>query len=386
MTVTQLETPAGLVAATAVGTADDACARAVDALGQPAELVLAFASSLDDPAATAAAVSAVAPGAICAGMSGNGAISAGGAVDGGCAAIALGGSIRAGLGVARDASRDLRGASAGAVASALESLAPSLDHRIVLLFIDTRSGDQSHAVAGAYEVAGPQVPLAGGAAGGAEPFQLAAGEAHTDSVVAVALSSPRPIGIGVAHACELQPVPALVTRSEGRSLIELDGRPAVEVYLERLGRPAAGIDDAEFEAIAVTHPLAQPELNGDVRLRHVLGREGAGALRCATHIPANAAIEFTVERPEEIVRSTWDAVSDAVGGLGDAAPQAALVFDCAGRKRALGGGVGDELAALAASFGAEPPALAGLYTHGEVGRTKGAKGDRNHAIVVVALA
>ena len=31
-------------------------------------------------------------------------------------------------------------------------------------------------------------------------------------------------------------------------------------------------------------------------------------------------------------------------------------------------------------------AVAGLYTRGEVARTRGAKGDRNHAIVVVGFA
>ena len=62
-------------------------------------------------------------------------------------------------------------------------------------------------------------------------------------------------------------------RSTGRLLYELDGRPAAEVYLERHGLAGADLGREEFEALAVTHPLAQPELNGSSRLRHVLGWE-----------------------------------------------------------------------------------------------------------------
>jgi hypothetical protein len=60
------------------------------------------------------------------------------------------------------------------------------------------------------------------------------------------------------------------------------------------------------------------------------------------------------------------------------------VFDCAGRKRALDDDLGREVDAIRASFGSMP-AIAGGYTHGEIGRARGAKGDRNHALVVVAF-
>jgi hypothetical protein len=203
------------------------------------------------------------------------------------------------------------------------------------------------------------------------------------------MRSDRPVGVGIAHGAEACAVPAIVTSADGRTLLELDGRPASQVYLEKLGMGGQELDDADFERLAVTHPLAQPELSGDVRLRHVLGRDADGGLSCATNIPPNAAVEFTEQTEETIVRSAWDAVSDAVAGLGDEPARAALVFDCAGRKRALinlGGSLEREVRTLAGSFGEHVPPFAGLYTHGEVGRIRGAKGDRNHALVVVAFA
>ena len=45
----------------------------------------------------------------------------------------------------------------------------------------------------------------------------------------------------------------------------------------------------------------------------------------------------------------------------------------------------DNFAAIKEAIGAPAQPLAGLYTHGEVARLQGAKGDRNHAVVTVAF-
>jgi hypothetical protein len=203
-------------------------------------------------------------------------------------------------------------------------------------------------------------------------------------VVAVAVVSPRPVGVGVSHGCLPTADPAIATRTEGRVLLELNGRPAEEVYLEGLGCAGHDLDDAAFEAFAVLHPLGQPELRGQLRLRHVHGRAPVGGLSCATPIPPNAAVWFTEQTAGSIVESARRAVSETLDQL-PGPPRAGLVFDCAARRKALGDEIGHETRALREAFGADA-ALAGLYTRGEVGRVRGAKGDRNHAIVVVAFA
>ena len=180
-------------------------------------------------------------------------------------------------------------------------------------------------------------------------------------------------------------VPSIVTRAQRRTILQLDGRRADQVYLEKLGRMDEALSDEQFEALAVNHPLAQPELSGDMRLRHVLGRTADGGLRCATAIPVNAAVAFTEQTADEIVTSAGEAVADALLPLGGRQARAAMVFDCAGRKRALGGELAREVEAIIDSFD-EPTPFAGVYTHGEIGRVRGAKGDLNHAVVVVTFA
>lgn len=372
---------AGAAAADGPGATERAVSGALSRCPDGVSLVLSFCSGLD-PDRAASALADVEAGVPRLGMTGKGSIAAGEIVEHGCVAIALSDRVGVGVGVRESAAADLREAARDASRDALDALGDA-EHRLLLLLLDTPNSDHAEAVAGAYDVAGPSVPLAGGGAGGPSPALLHDGAAIRNAVVAVALAAPNAVGLGTAHGCEAIAAPSIVTRSEGLKLTELDGRPASEVYLERLGYADVVLSDEEFEALAVTHPLAQPELNGDTRLRHVRWREEE-ALACATHLPPGAAVEFTQQGPDEIVAAASRAVSDSLAAL-DRPPRASLIFDCAGRKGAIGSALGLEHSALISAFGEAPP-LAGAFTYGEIARSRGAKGDRNHAVVVATLA
>ena len=327
----------------------------------------------------------VAPGVPVAGMTGSGVITPNGPLDEGCAAIAFGPSIRVGVGVSTDASADPRGAGRSATREALAGVERDGGYPVLLLFVDPDAGDQSDVVAGAYDVVGGRVPLAGGAAGG--PCMVAANAVHDDAVAAVALVSPLPVGVGIAHGCRTFGAPAIVTRADGPVVLQLNGRPAEQVYLEKLGRGGERLSEREFERVALAHPLAQRELSGDVRLRYVRGRTARGGLVCATTIPEYAAVEVSEETRGGLFESAAVAAREALEQLDGAVPTAALAFECASRRLIAG----EELARLeaesiVASLGVPDAGFAGVYTRGEIGRVRGAKGDRNHSLVVVAFA
>jgi hypothetical protein len=191
--------------------------------------------------------------------------------------------------------------------------------------------------------------------------------------------------LGNTQTCKTIGTPSILTRSNGQLVEEIDGRPAEEVYLEQLGFAGVAFDDEEFEVMAITHPIAQPELHGDFRLRHVVGRTEQGAIVLGTGIPESAVIEFTELDFNELLASGAASVDAAIGALGGADPKAALVFDCAGRRRALHEGIPEEVEAITSALGEPTPPVIGLYTHGEVARLRGARGDRNHAVVTVAF-
>jgi hypothetical protein len=366
----------------AVGRAVAAATAGLD--GGAPSLVLVFPDTELPGREALKQAAAVVPGCPFAGMTSNGLITRDGVRSGGCAATAFGPEVTAGVGVAHQASKDLRRAGRAATERALAGLDLRPGHSVLLLFVDPTSGDAAAAIDGAYAVALGRIPLAGGGANGPSPCLLAGDTISRDAVVAVAISSPRPIAVALADGCRPRSAPAIATRTEGRAVRELNGRPAEDVYLEGIKRTGPDLDDDGFERLAVLHPLGQPELRGLLRLRHVTGRAEGGGLACATPIPSNAAVLFTEQTEETIVASAGRAAQEALELL-PGPPRAALVFDCAARQRALGPRVHDEVEALLQALGSEP-VLCGLYTRGEVARTRGAKGDRNHAVVVVAFA
>jgi hypothetical protein len=312
-------------------------------------------------------------------------------VPSGCAALAFDDDVAVGVGLGDGASHDPRAAARRAAAAAFAGVDAEAGQPLLLLFYDAEAGPHAELVAGAYEVVGPRVRLAGGgasapvgAAPGNEPAQFAFGRASYDSVVAVALVTRAPVAIGIGHGCELGALPAIVTRSDGRRILGLDGRPAEEAYLEAIGHPGGELSDAEFEQLAVLHPLVQLELGGRVRPRHVRGRSPGGGLICASAIPENAAVAFGEQSPHGVRSSALAALRDALAALPGPA-RAALVFDCAARRSVLGIEPQAEVDVLTSALGSDRP-LVGLYTRGEVARTRGASGDLNHAIVIVAFA
>jgi hypothetical protein len=369
----------------------EAVGRALDGLCRPASFVLVFppaAMAADDVVAQAADAAADVPWA---GMSSDGVIAAGAMVADGCAALAFDETVEAGVGIAEGASHDPRVAAARASADAFRGLDAAAGQPLLLLLYDAEAGPHGDLVAGAYQIVGPRVPIAGGGANAPvglrpriEPAQYAAGRAHNDAIVAVALVTRAPLGIGIGTGCRLGALPAIVTRSDGRRILGLNGRRAEDAYLEAIGRPQRELSDADFERLAVLHPLAQLELGGRIRPRHVRGRAPAGGLLCAAAIPENAAVAFGEQSPDGVLASAETAMRDALAALPGPAG-AALVFDCAARRRVLGVDPQVEVDVLTSTLGSGRP-LVGLYTRGEVARTRGATGDLNHAIVIVAFA
>jgi hypothetical protein len=378
------------VAASASAEGSDSCSeaveRAVAGLGREPGLVLIFTAGDVDPEASAREAQIAARGARVAGMTGTGACGPGGPLKTGCSAVAFSSSFSTGVGAVE--AQDPRAAGRDATAAALAGMGDA-PHAAVLLFVDSESGDQAEVVAGAYAVAGGRVPLAGGAAGGPTRARFADGRALSSGVVAVAIGASSPIGVGVAHGCVAHGAPSIVTRSEGPNVIRLDGRPAEAVYLEKLGVEDGDLDDDAFEKLAMVHPLAEPELGGGLQPRYVRARAAGGVLVCATSIEENAAVFACDQTPESIVDSACTAVEDAVARL-EGPAEAAVAFVCAARSVWFQGPVAAglarrELNALAAAFGEPAPSLAGVYTRGEIGRSRGAKGDRNYSVVVTAF-
>ena len=257
--------------------------------GADPRLLVVFASVAHDLQALVDAIGDASGDVPLVGCSTAGEIAGTGASDAGVVVVALGGpGFRACTAIADVVDGDLRRAAADAVRAA----PPSADHgeRVVLLLSDGLAGDQQEVIRGAYEVAGAAIPLVGGCAGDdlamATTHQLHGRDVRTGSVVAVGLASDGPIGIGVRHGWRRVGEPMLVTGADGNRVTSLDGRPALDQYLDRLGAPADITDDPEaFTRFTSTHPLGVARRSGE-EARFVAGADLADrSLACIAEVP-----------------------------------------------------------------------------------------------------
>src|SRR6185295_13079954 len=95
-------------------------------------------------------------------------------------------------------------------------------------------------------------------------FQLHDGQVLRNAVVAAAIASDAPLGIGVRHGWRRVGDPMVVTHSDGNLLYSLDDEPALDTYLRRLNAPDdAYTDAAAFTRFAMTHPLGMSRRSGE---------------------------------------------------------------------------------------------------------------------------
>jgi hypothetical protein len=359
------------------------------AAGTDPRLLTVFSSVTYDLRELLAGIAEVAGGVPLIGCSTAGEIATGGPGDASVVVMALGGDgFSVCTAAASGASDRLREAGAH-VAACLDGV-EERPHRVLMLLTDGLSGDQQEVVRGAHSVVGAGVPLVGGCAGDdlkmESTYQLHDGELLEDSVVAAAIASDGPLGIGVRHGWRRVGDAMLVTHSCGNRVLALDDRPALDVYLDRLDAPEeARLDPAAFTRFALTHPLGLARRSGEDHVRFVGEADfEQRSLVCIAEVP-QGGMAWPMEGDVESVLSATDAAChDALAPLDGGQPLGMLAFDCIARRGVLGdGGISTEVARVAR--GTEDAPMAGFYTYGEIARTHGVTGFHNQTLVLLAL-
>ncbi|GIE97376.1 FIST signal transduction protein [Paractinoplanes rishiriensis] len=294
--------------------------------------------------------------------------------------------------VARDASGGLREAGAEA-ASCLPALTDR-EHKALLMLCDGLTGNQHEIVRGAFSVVGAAVPLVGGCAGDqlnyVRTYQFHGGrdgvEILSDTVIGVAIGSDAPLGVGIAHGWRKEGPAMIVTRSRDGRVYELDGEPALDVLLRRLGIDESMVDDEKaFRDAAFLHPLGLSRRSGeDIRVIHA-GDRTDRSLVCLADVPTGALAWLMESDAESLVDGGRQAAVQAIEALGGEPARGMLVFDCAARGLTLGpDGMEQEIAGISKAMGEVP--FGGFYTNGEVARVRGALGMHHFTLVTLALA
>jgi hypothetical protein len=379
----------------AVGIADaseaDAGMRAADAalVHDNAKLLIVFCSCSDDLPGLVRQIRSRSGDVPMIGCTTAGEIEQNGPHDGSVVVTALGGDgFAIGTAAAAGASEDLRDAGARA-ARCLPSL-EDRPYRAVMLLTDGLASDQEEIVRGAYSVLGAGVPLVGGCAADGlkmtKTFQFHGDRVLTDSVVAAGIASAGPIGIGVRHGWRAVGEPMLVTGSSPNRVDSLDGRPALDVFLDRLGVRPGSIRPEELPGLALMHPFGLSRHSGEEQVRFLSSADFAErSLSCTAQVPQGSLVWLMEGDADAVLEATDAACRASLAALGDVPPLGMLAFDCVARRGVLGDqGIKTEIERLASIADGAP--LAGFYSYGEIARTHGMRSLYNHTLVVLSVA
>ncbi len=155
------------------------------------------------------------------------------------------------------------------------------------------------------------------------------------------------------------------TSTEGNRILQIDWRPAFDVYRE-IARAVykVEIDQQNFYQYAVHFPFGIVRANGMILVRIPVALEKDGSLFCVGEVPPNALLTL-LKAPEVDSVQTIVALTEGLRALGDV-PGELLLFYCAGRRLHLGiKAAENELRLLAKHTGAAQ--IAGALSLGEIG-------------------
>ncbi len=337
----------------------------LDALGRAPDVVLLFCAVRYDAAEVIAGLyQRLAPETRVVGCSSCAEINSAEAVAGSVTAMGIClGDLSATIARASDPGNDSH-----AVGRALGAELAGAPPDLVLLFVDGTVLNSTPVLLGLHEVLGEAVPIAGGVA--ADDLSFVRTEQYVDrsvysgSAVALALRGPMTLRSVVAGGWEPIGRSRVITRAaDSKTISELDGGSALEVYRHYLGTHGRDLNNAGLEfplGIIATSGVDDRELF----IRAVQGatEDGLG-IRVSGDIKEGDQVRMMRAVREDLVQATRECLSAALEQVED--PRLALVFNCAGRKVVLGNGYKEE---LRAAFEVLPQGLptAGFYTYGEL--------------------
>jgi hypothetical protein len=264
-------------------------------------------------------------------------------------------------------------------------------NQVLLVLTDGMIRDQEEILRGCYSVLGAEIPLFGGAA--ADGWRMtgtqvmADGKVLSDAVVAAMIASDAPLSVSVRHGFRLVGPGMFVTSGAAGRVLTLDDRPAMDVYLDRLGAPPEAYTDAEaFVQFALSRPLG------------VQRRSGIDARNISTEVDLEGrsigggggidpgGLVWAMDGDEESILAAVDqACAEAVMGLYGRPPIGMLTLSCAALRAVIGDeGIRREGVRLERAVGHAP--FAGFYTYGEIARVRGISGFHNQTLVVLAIA
>lgn len=176
-------------------------------------------------------------------------------------------------------------------------------------------------------------------------------------------------GACLEHGYAMPAQAITATSASGNSIVQIDWRPALDVYRDIMREQyGVAIDRENFYTHAVHFPFGILRADGEVLVRIPVALGDKGEIICVGEIQPNSLLTLLDARAGSGKAAA--ALAHDLAQMGVAAGGDLALFYCAGRRLHIGAGLGDELSAV--KLETVSAQVAGALSLGEIG---GARSD-----------
>jgi small ligand-binding sensory domain FIST len=265
----------------------------------------------------------------------------------------------------------LRGRATGVAAEIASAVRPRLGKSNLLIVLADSYNFEAEATLEALGNELPNVAITGGGASEdgsiGETFVFCGDTVSSNAVSGMLLSGDFELTIASSIACTPIGPARRVTAVRDNILIELDGRPAYEVFAEAAGPLAADLRRAltyVFVAVPI-HEGAKTLERGQFVVRNIVGASEEHGIIAVAFQPAVGDILGFVLRDAERSRQDLKQTLEELSARLESSPAFGLYFDCVSRGAGLYNIPGHDSAYIRRYLGPVP--IAGFFTGFEIG-------------------
>jgi len=250
---------------------------------------------------------------------------------------------------------------------------------------DGMSGQEEKFLRGMVTEIGATTPIVGGSTGDDlkfdKTYQFANG-VYTNAGVVATLGTSLKVGLGYGHPYYPTKRGAEVTRAEGRTVYELNGRPAVEVLKELLE------EEELTPEVFAKKPLGvrSTDIFGEYMIKSAMKANEDGSVTFYAEVHEGSFLTAMETNPEYAISAFENALKSAIANAGN--PKkigAVIIFNCVLRHLLKERLCINDLDIIKDTIGEVP--MIGFNTYGEQGATKGgAIGHYNQTSTILVIA
>jgi hypothetical protein len=245
-------------------------------------------------------------------------------------------------------------------------IAPTAKHG--LLFLDPFCGSIDGFLSGFSEEKSGELVLTGIGTGDdflyRETFQYRDKGAHTRSATALLFSGSFATATASTHGFIPVGMPEEVTKSVEHVVLEIAGKPAIELYRSYFGQKHMDLLSTTFGETTAVYPLGMKTAEGHlVQIPTTMTKEGG--LEFLRHVPVGSEVRLMVGDVDATIEGAREAARAVLRDLGGRKLKGLIVFSSAARRRLLGARADEEVRAIQDIVGREVP-IAGMYGYAEV--------------------